>query len=525
MKILAWNCRGLGKPAAVRALKQIILTHHPDKVFLSETKLQRAELVSKINAFGNRLPNNFCVDCTLSNSNRRGGLAMLWSSNVNLSIIGFNERWIDCYVDCGNTHDSWRATGIYGYSNHHQKPMTCDLISDLSISNHHENWLLFGDFNLILNTNEKLGGRHNSDNLANLFYNTLNSCSLTDLGFHGDIFTWTNNQEGNDHIKERLDRFCASTNWITKFPRFTNYHFLNFASDHNPILLVFDTNLDFRNDSHPKMRTKRFENMWIQDTNCGQVIKDTWNLTGGETHHKLQIVMDNLAIWGKANYGSIPKDIKSIQATLQDLKAQTPSMETINNIQSLEAKLDGLLLKEEQWWAQRARTSWLQHGDKNSKFFYLKASQRHRKNRINFINNPDGTISTQNKDIQGVFQQYFTTLFTSTNPTNMQDTINVVANRVSPQMRDYLNQEFTAAEVSYATHQLKGNAAPGPDGLNANFFQTYWDTIGGEITQTALNILTNGGIPDPYNDTFICLIPKNNNPTSLLTIGLLLCVM
>jgi hypothetical protein len=73
-------------------------------------------------------------------------------------------------------------------------------------------------------------------------------------------------------------------------------------------------------------------------------------------------------------------------------------------------------------------------------------------------------------------------LFTSTNPTNIHDTINVVANKVTPQMKDYLNQEFTAAEVSYATHQLKGNAAPGPDGLNANFFQTYWDTIGGEVT-------------------------------------------
>jgi hypothetical protein len=514
MKILAWNCRGLGKPSAVRALKHLILTHHPDLIFLSETKLQRAEFESKINTFGNRLPHKFCVDCTVSSNSRRGGLAMIWTSNVNLSVISSNERMIDCYVDCGNMNDSWRATGIYGYSIHNQKPRTCDLISELANTNQHENWLLFGDFNMILNSNEKYGGRHNHDNMASLFHNTLNSCSLTDLGFQGDIFTWTNNQEGTDHIKERLDRYCASTNWITKFPRFTNYHLLNSTSDHNPILLVFGTNLDFRNDSHSKMRTKRFENIWVQDTNCSQIIKDTWDQSRGETHQKLQQVMDNLANWGKTNYGSIPKDIKSTQATLQDLKSQTPSRETINIIQQMESKLDGLLLKEEQWWAQRARTNWLQHGDKNSKFFHFKASQRHRKNKINFIKRPDGTISTHNTDIQEGFQQYFTTLFTSTNPTNMQETINVVANRVTPQMKVYLNQDFIAAEVSYATHQLKSNAAPGPDGLNANFFQIYWDTIGGEITQTVLNILNNGGNPDSYNDTFICLIPKHKNPTS-----------
>jgi hypothetical protein len=49
-------------------------------------------------------------------------------------------------------------------------------------------------------------------------------------------------------------------------------------------------------------------------------------------------------------------------------------------------------------------------------------------------------------------------------------------------MQAYLSQDFTAAEISYATHQLKSNAAPGPDGLNAKFYQTYWDTIGEDIT-------------------------------------------
>ncbi|MCH95088.1 hypothetical protein A2U01_0016061, partial [Trifolium medium] len=60
-------------------------------------------------------------------------------------------------------------------------------------------------------------------------------------------------------------------------------------------------------------------------------------------------------------------------------------------------------------------------------------------------------------------------------------------------MYAHLSQDFTAAEVSHATHQLKGNAAPGPDGLNANFFQVYWDTIGVDLTNTILNVLNNGG--------------------------------
>jgi hypothetical protein len=111
---------------------QLILTHQPDIVFLTETKLQNSDFKLKTNSFGSHLSNHFIVDCYISHCNRGGGLAMFWTKDVNLNIVGYNENMIDCNVDCGNTDNSWRATGIYGYSKHHQKAMTCDLISILN---------------------------------------------------------------------------------------------------------------------------------------------------------------------------------------------------------------------------------------------------------------------------------------------------------------------------------------------------------------------------------------------------------
>jgi exonuclease III len=157
MKILSWNCRGLGKHSAVRALRQLVQLHHPSIVFLSKTKLQNSDFTHITNSFGNSLTNHFVVDCILSERNRRGGLAMFWTNDVKLNIIGFSENMIDCYVDCGNNVSSWRATGLYGFSKHHQKSRTCDLISNLYNSEQHDNWLIFGDFNLIFNSNEKQG--------------------------------------------------------------------------------------------------------------------------------------------------------------------------------------------------------------------------------------------------------------------------------------------------------------------------------------------------------------------------------
>jgi exonuclease III len=131
MMLLSWNCRGLGKPSAIRALKKTLQSHKPDIVFLMETKLQSSEFQKRIKIPGDMFPNSCIVDCTISNSNGSGGLAMLVSKDVKIDIIAYNERVIDCYVDCSNNNVGWRAYGIYGFSNNQQKPQTCDLIQNL----------------------------------------------------------------------------------------------------------------------------------------------------------------------------------------------------------------------------------------------------------------------------------------------------------------------------------------------------------------------------------------------------------
>jgi exonuclease III len=106
MKLLSWNCRGLGKVSAGRALRKLILTHQPDMVFLTETKLQGSEFLLRKNNLGNNLPNHFFVDCIISHRNRSGGLAMFWSKNVNLTIVGHNNNMIDCYIVSSEDSDS-----------------------------------------------------------------------------------------------------------------------------------------------------------------------------------------------------------------------------------------------------------------------------------------------------------------------------------------------------------------------------------------------------------------------------------
>jgi hypothetical protein len=91
--------------------------------------------------------------------------------------------------------------------------------------------------------------------------------------------------------------------------------------------------------------------------------------------------------------------------------------------------------------------------------------------------------------------------------------VEVVKAKLSQDLRDTLSTEFTGDEVYTAIKDMKSMAAPGPDGLPALFYHTYWDIVGEDVTKETLDILNQHKAPNHINHTYICLIPKVPNPT------------
>ena len=70
---------------------------------------------------------------------------------------------------------------------------------------HNLPWVIAGDFNKPLNSNDKFGGREISITRSLLFKECLDKCNMIDLGFSGPRFTWTNRREVDALIQERVD--------------------------------------------------------------------------------------------------------------------------------------------------------------------------------------------------------------------------------------------------------------------------------------------------------------------------------
>lgn len=69
------------------------------------------------------------------------------------------------------------------------------------------------------------------------FLTMMDQMGFIDLGFRGDPFIWSNNQQGQNNILERLDRAIATSQWRTTNPHAVVTHLPRIVSDHAPILL------------------------------------------------------------------------------------------------------------------------------------------------------------------------------------------------------------------------------------------------------------------------------------------------
>lgn len=99
-------------------------------------------------------------------------------------------------------------------------------------------WVVGGDFNELFQLNEKVKGSNQPINQILRFREAVSDCNLHDLGFDGPSFTWVITRGGG--IKEKLNRFLASTTWNDLFIGARVSHLDPSKSNHVPLTLSFD---------------------------------------------------------------------------------------------------------------------------------------------------------------------------------------------------------------------------------------------------------------------------------------------
>lgn len=92
MSIIAWNWHGLGNPQTVRNLLDLIKKEGVVAIFLSEIKSNQQEM-ERVRC---KVGFNNCF--TVNSSGRRGGLAILWQSEIVIDLVSYSMNHIDTRV-------------------------------------------------------------------------------------------------------------------------------------------------------------------------------------------------------------------------------------------------------------------------------------------------------------------------------------------------------------------------------------------------------------------------------------------
>lgn len=78
----------------------------------------------------------------------------------------------------------------------------------------HSAWLAAGDFNNVLQPEERTGGSVPQVQEYGPLVDCLSDCGLKDLRSRGRVFMWSNGT-----IRSKIDRAIGNTQWIHDFPQ------------------------------------------------------------------------------------------------------------------------------------------------------------------------------------------------------------------------------------------------------------------------------------------------------------------
>jgi hypothetical protein len=203
MKILLWNCRGAGNPNFRRNFATLMRYHHPAIVVLVETCISGQCAASVSMALGfDRVIRSDVMGFS-------GGIWLLWNSaQVQLDVLTVSNQFIHASVQVNSSNSFWIFYAIYASPSFESRLELWDHLASYAAT-HSLPWLVAGNFNEILSSNEKFNTTPASQRRMSTFRNCLNTCNLLDLGFNGPRFTWTNKRP-NGLVMERLDKVLCN---------------------------------------------------------------------------------------------------------------------------------------------------------------------------------------------------------------------------------------------------------------------------------------------------------------------------
>ncbi|GKV50143.1 hypothetical protein SLEP1_g56855 [Rubroshorea leprosula] len=257
------------------------------------------------------------------------------------------------------------------------------------------------------------------------------------------------------------------------------------------------------------------------DFNCvrGMHERKVEGYWGFKCKEKLRRLKQHLKKWNKEVFGNIDSQLEQAMKKVDfvDIKCEDQDLSEEDVLKRKDGfeELWLCLKKKESLWRQKSRVTWIKEGDANTAYFHKFVNSRRKKNMLHGVNNQGSWIDDPIQ-VKQIVYDHFKSQYSSQSTQQVQPSFDHLQFcRLLEEDRILLEVEFTDDEIREAVSSCASDKAPGPDGFNFHFIKLAWGTVGVDIINFIKEFHQNARLVKGINSSYITLVPKKKNPTSL----------
>jgi len=120
---------------------------------------------------------------------------------------------------------------------------------------------------------------------------------------------------------------------------------------------------------------------WLEEPSFEKVFRKEWlQMEGKPLVSKLKLIKKPIKAWNKGVSGHIDSKLCSYQEAIRklDKEAQSRTLDECDwvRMDALQSQLWHWMVRKERYWRQLSRCKVIKEGDRNTKYFHLKATMR-----------------------------------------------------------------------------------------------------------------------------------------------------
>lgn len=184
-----WNIRGFNMPQKQREVRNFVRKYDLELVGIVDTRIQEHKVQTVLNS---------CLPGWILEHNYQyaeaGKIWVCWRTSIGMvTCIDKDEQCVTVEVT-NNMSERYVVTVVYASTDVTKRRDLWNKLINLAC-NIRVPWMVLGDFNSILNSQERVGGAEIRPQHFADFLDCVNITGLTDMRYCGNFLTWSNKQE------------------------------------------------------------------------------------------------------------------------------------------------------------------------------------------------------------------------------------------------------------------------------------------------------------------------------------------